>query len=282
MPKDAQGGQGAGGRGKGREEGSDSMRMWGALLRRFRMAAKVTHEDLAASVGYSKSLTVGIERGTRMPSTHFIARADECVKAGGLLVDAAVHLSRQRFLSWGQEFAEAERGCRAFLAFDSHVVHDLLQTEAYARAVLSARSPVLGDKEVAAAVTARRKRQVLLTREPVCALGFVVEEAVLRRTTGGAAVMREQLQRLVEVSALRNVTVQVMPASCDLHAGLDGPLILLQTPAHTWLAYTEAHSTGQVLDDPAHVSILSERMSMIRSQALTPRDSLDFIRQLAG
>jgi hypothetical protein len=65
MPKDAkdaqggQGSQGAGGRGKGREEGSDSMRMWGALLRRFRMAAKVTHEDLAASVGYSKSLTVG-------------------------------------------------------------------------------------------------------------------------------------------------------------------------------------------------------------------------------
>lgn len=256
--------------------------MWGLLLRRLRLAAGVTQEDLATFAGYSNSLVAGVEHGTRMPSAGFIMRADECVRAGGLLSDAAVHLSRRRFLSWGQEYAEAERRARGLMSFGTHILDELLQTEGYARAVLSARCPVLDEEEIDAAMAARKERQALLTRQPVCALGFVVEEWVLRRAIGGADVMRGQLEHLVEVSALRNVTVQVMPASDDLHAGVDGPLTLLEMPEHTWLAYIEAHSTGQMIDDPHRVSALKERMSMIRSQALTPRDSHDFIRQLAG
>jgi Domain of unknown function (DUF5753)/Helix-turn-helix domain len=265
-----------------KDEGSDSMRMWGALLRYLRLAAGITLEELAEFVGYSKSLVVGVERGLRMPNAHFVSRSDECVRAGGLLVAAAAHLSRQRFLSWGQEYAESECRARTLMAYSTHVLHELLQTEGYARAVLSARRPVMGDEEIEAAVAALAERQTLLTRQPVCALGFVIEEWVLRRAAGGPTVMREQLQHLVEVSALRNVTVQIMPSSVDLHAGVDGPLTLLETPEHTWIAYIDAHSSSQMLDDAQQVSMLHDRMSMIRSQALTPRDSRNFIQQLAG
>jgi transcriptional regulator with XRE-family HTH domain len=263
-----------------KEEGSDSMRMWGLLLRRFRLAAGVTHEDLAEFVGYSKSLVVGIERGTRMPSRVFVTKADDCVRAGGLLVDAAVHLSRQRFLPWAEEYAEAERRARAVMSYGTHVLHDLLQTEGYARALLSARCPVLGDEEIDVLWGLRERRQALLSRQPVCAVGFVVEEWVLRRSVGGGAVMRGQLGRLVELSALRNVTVQVMPTVYDAHAGVDGPLTVLEMPDHQWLAYVEAHGTGQLMDEPREVSALQERLSMIRSQALTPRDSIAFIEEL--
>lgn len=67
-----------------KDVGSESMRMWGGLMRRFRLVAGVTHEELAAFVGYSKSLVVGIERGLRMPGPLFVPKADECVRAGGV------------------------------------------------------------------------------------------------------------------------------------------------------------------------------------------------------
>jgi transcriptional regulator with XRE-family HTH domain len=265
---------------KVKDEGSDSMRMWGALLRRLRTAAGVSHEELARYVGYSKSLVVGVERGVRMPSTVFVTRADELLRAEGLLKVAAAHLSRQRFLPWTDEYSEAEGRARALLSYGTHVLHELLQTEGYARAVLGARCPVLDDSAIEARLAVLAERQELVERTPPCAMGFIVEEWVLRRAVGGYAVMREQVERLIALSSLRNVTIQVMPTAYDVHAGVDGPLTLLEMPEHKWLVYLEAHGTGQLIDEPDQVSAMHERHSMIRSQALTPRDSAAFLRRL--
>ncbi len=259
-----------------KDEGSDSMRMWGSLLRRLRMAAGITHEALALHVGYSKSLVVCVERGTRMPSGLFVSRADECVHAGGLLVEAGRHLSRERYLSWFEEYEEAEHRARALLTYDTHVLHDLLQTESYARAALAARSPILGEEEIELRVAARLERQALLSRPTPCALSFVIEEWVLRRVK-----VKDQLDHLINLAGLRNVTLQVMPTATDSHAGIDGPLSLLELPEHKWLAYLEIQGSGQLVDDPQRVSTLHERHSMIRSQALTPWDSVALLEHLA-
>ncbi len=263
------------------EEGSDSMRMWGFLLRFLRIAAGITYEELSVFVGYSKSLIVGIERGTRMPSAVFVAKADECLGAGGMLVEAAAHLSRQRFLSWFEEYAEAEKRARMLWTYDTHVLHGMLQSEDYARAVLAARCPMLTEEEIEEHFAGLMERRELLTRQPGCALSFVVEEWVLRRAIGGPAVMAGQLRHLAGLCERRNITVQVMPLSYESHAGVDGPLTLLEMPEHIWLAYLEVQGTGHLIDEPGEVSALHERYSMIRSQALTPRDSLRFIRSLA-
>ncbi len=138
-----------------KDKGSDSMRMWGALLRCLRLMAGITYEELANFVGYSKSLVVGIERGTRMPSPQFVAKADECLGANGLLAEAAKHLSRQRFLTWAEEYAEEEQQARTLWTYDTHVLHDLLQTEDYARAGLTARRPALTEKEIEEHLAAR-------------------------------------------------------------------------------------------------------------------------------
>ncbi len=264
-----------------KDEGSDSMRMWGSLLRRLRMAAGITHEALALHVGYSKSLVVCVERGTRMPSGLFVTRADECVHAGGLLEAAARHLSRERYLSWFEEYEEAEKRARALLTYDDHVLHDLIQTEAYARAVLAARSPILGVDEIELQVAARLERQALVTRQTPCAMSFVIEEWVLRRAMGEPAVIKGQLEHLMHLAEQRHITLQIMPAAADTHAGIDGPLSLLELPDHKWLAYLEIQGNGQLVDAPERVSALHERHSMIRSQALTPRDSVALIERLA-
>ncbi len=257
------------------------MRMWGSLLRRLRMAAGITHEALALHVGYSKSLVVCVERGTRMPSALFVTRADECVRAGGLLEAAARHLSRERYLSWFEEYEESEHRARALLTYDTHILHDLLQTEAYAQAALAARRPILAEHDIELQVAARLQRQHLLTRQTPCTLSFVIEEWVLRRIMGGPDVAKTQLDHLLHLAEQRHITLQVMPATTDTHAGIDGPLSLLELPDHKWLAYLEIQSSGQLVDSPERVSALHERHSMIRSQALTPKDSYALIEQLA-
>jgi hypothetical protein len=90
------------------------------------------------------------------------------------------------------------------------------------------------------------------------------------------------LERVLEVAELRHATVQVMPLAYAPHAGVDGAMTLLETPEHKWLAYLETQGIGQLLDEGDKVSVLQGRYSMIRSQALNVRESVNFIKQLAG
>jgi hypothetical protein len=99
------------------------------------------------------------------------------------------------------------------------LVPGLLQTEAYARATFSIRTPALDEEEIEHGVAARLACQVLLTRAPKPFLAFVIEEAVLRRPLGGRVVLKEQIVRLLACARTNYVTIQVMPTECEEHAG---------------------------------------------------------------
>jgi transcriptional regulator with XRE-family HTH domain len=264
------------------KEGSDSMRMWGALHKLYRTAAGLSYEDVAKYVGYSASLVMSIERGVRMPSETYIPKADELLKAGGVLVRAAEHLSRERYPVWFADYVVEEQRACSLRNYSTHLLHGLLQTEAYTRALLSAYSPALEEEEINNRTDARGARHRLFARKPACTCSFVIEESVLRRPWAEPASMKAQLQRLLELDDQRNVSIQVMPTSYGMHAGVDGPMTLLETPEHKWLGYLEAQGHGQLMDDADAVSVLQETYSMIRSQALNPRESVKFIEQLAG
>lgn len=266
-----------------RDQGSDSMRMWGALLKRLRNLAGKSQEELAQYAGYSKGLVAGVEAGTRMPSSVMVRKCDEFVNAGGLLIETAKHLSRQRYPMWFREYVDLEQAALSLWVYDTHVVNGLLQTEDYARSVFAVRLPALDEDEIQQRVEARLERQELLTRrKPTCTLSFVVEESVLRQLVGGKEVMKAQLQHLLELAAYRYLSIQVLPTVHEAHAGVDGPMTLLETPHHDWFAYVEAQGVGLLIDETDRVSHLHMRYSMIRSQALTPRDSRKLIEQIAG
>jgi transcriptional regulator with XRE-family HTH domain len=264
------------------KQGSDSMRMWGSIHKFYRLQAGLSHADVAQYVGYSPSLVISIERGTRMPSPNYVVKSDEVTKARGALLKAAEHLSRTRYPAWFEEYAVEEQRARSLRTYSTHVLHGLLQTEEYARAVFTYRIPALEPEEIDTGVEARLRRQALLTRRPVCTLSFVIEEPVLRRLVCEPDAMKRQLEHLVQASEMRNVAIQVMPLGYGQHSGLSGPMTLLETPDHKWLGYLETQDVGQLIDDADKVSVLQERYSMIRSQALNVRDSVDFIKQLAG
>jgi len=271
------------GKGGGNSEGSASMRVFGTVLRAMREHVGVSTEDLAAHVGYSRSLVIKIERGERMPPPGFAEKAETLLGTGEVLGKAARHLERGDFPSWFEEYAELEALAVGLYTYNTLVFHGLLQTEEYARAVLSAYCPVLDPEEIERRVQARMARQALLTRVArTPQLSFVIEEWVLQRPVGGRRVLKHQLERLLEIGAHRHVSIQVMLATNEESAGFDGAMTLLETPERRLLAYIEGQNVGLLIDDRDEVSELHMRYSMIRSQALTPEDSAKLIEQIAG
>ncbi|MFH8468188.1 Scr1 family TA system antitoxin-like transcriptional regulator [Streptomyces sp. NPDC017991] len=97
-----------------------------------------------------------------------------------------------------------------------------------------------------------------------------------------AEVMRGQWQHLLEVRTLRNVEVQVMPAACGFHPGLNGPFVVLETKEHQHLGYIESQEVGCVVHDPAVVSALGLRYGKLRSRALNSVESARLIERLVG
>jgi hypothetical protein len=125
-------------------------------------------------------------------------------------------------------------------------------------------------------------RKSIFERSPAPALSFVLEEATLRRRVGGTMVWRQQLEHLLEVARLRNVTLQVMPLSSEAHPGLDGRIEVLKFADGTAVGRSDGAFSGRPTSDPKHLRILELRYGTIRAQALTPGESLAFIEQVLG
>jgi hypothetical protein len=95
-------------------------------------------------------------------------------------------------------------------------------------------------------------------------------------------VTRKLIDHILVLSELRNVEIQVMPLVQESHAGLQGPLQLLETPENKWFAYVEGQESGQLITQPKVVSVLQSRYARMRSQALTPEDSRSLLQRMRG
>jgi transcriptional regulator with XRE-family HTH domain len=262
---------------------SSTLAYFGRLVAFYRKRAGMTQAELAEAVdGVGLAMIKAVEQGVRAARPDLIVQIDQVTGADGALLAGAEHIAQTNYPAGFGEQTNLERDCIWLHSYVPNTIPGLLQTEDYARAVISASTPALDDDDVERLVRGRIDRQDLLTRRPPANLSFVIEEHTLRRPLGGRPVLRQQLQRLVDVSALRNVSIQVMPTDVDEHTGLDGPIVLLETAKRRTLAYVEGQLGGEHVADPEEVSTLAQRYGIIRSQALTKGQSADFIKQIAG
>ncbi|MFD8392054.1 helix-turn-helix domain-containing protein [Streptomyces sp. NPDC059680] len=264
-------------------EPSDSLKAFGAAHKAFRKRAGYTQEQYAPLVGYQPGTIASIEQGRRFPPRSFVERAEEVLDAFGVLRSVYKHATREKGLaSWFRQWAELEEQAISLCTWENRLVPGLLQTEAYARTLFSGRIPMFSDSEIEAQVSARLERQSLIQERPNTLFSFIVEEHLLQRLTGGADVMREQIEHLLEGTEPRNVEFQVMPMSRGFHAGLNGPVQLLETPENEWFAYSEGQENGQFIVKPNTISALHMRYAKLRSQALTPEDSRSLLERMRG
>ncbi|WP_326791367.1 helix-turn-helix domain-containing protein [Streptomyces sp. NBC_00841] len=263
---------------------SDSLRTFGAFVQALREHAGLSRVDLGARVQYSKHTVESVELGRRMPDEGFVERAEEALGNTGALRKAARHLTRGEagLAAWFRRWARLEREAVSLCTYECRLVPGLLQSEAYARAVFEGTIPLRTDEELEAQLAARMERQVMMRERPTVPFSFIVEEHVFRRRFGDVEAMRELFDHVLERSAPRNVTLQVVPLEAGLHACLDGPVQVLETPEGRRLGYSEGQKNGRLISDPKEVSVLCQRYETLRSQALSPNDSVDLLERLRG
>ncbi|MGW4777576.1 helix-turn-helix domain-containing protein [Streptomyces filamentosus] len=269
---------------KGTEsETSESLKAFGEVLKILRKRAGLTQEQFAPRVGYSLPMVASIEQGRRIPSKKFVEKAEEVLDAFGVIRAAAKHLTRRAGLAkWFEEWAELELLAVTLYTFETRMVPGLFQTPAYARTLFEEQLPAMSDDKIESNLITRMERASILTDRPETIYSFIIEEHALRRRVAAADIMREQMDHILDLGKRRNIDIQIMPQSRGHHAGIGGPLCLLETEENTWYAYCEGQETGQLFSDPKVVSILQQRYARMRAQALSVEASVGLLREIRG
>ncbi|MFF4605774.1 helix-turn-helix domain-containing protein [Streptomyces sp. NPDC001339] len=265
-----------------RETRSGTMRMFGGQLKGWRQRVGVSREELADAAGYGVDLICAVEQGRRAPSPKLIDAAEEVCDAGGLLREAAKYIVRRKYPDWFEDYRKYEEQAAQLGMYENHVIPGLFQTPEYAREVFRNDRPVLGDEEIERRVAARLERQELLRRTPAVAISAVLEQVTLEREIGGREVIRHQVEHLLELTRMRNVDIQVMPTKRETHAGLAGPVYVIETQDQQRMVYCEAHKGSALISDSKDVADLNLRYAMLRSQALNLEESVSLLEKMLG
>ncbi|TXL90996.1 helix-turn-helix transcriptional regulator [Streptomyces sp. IB2014 016-6] len=255
---------------------------YGKLVKLYRERLGMTQQELSDALGYSVELVASVERGRRPAKRAFTEGAEATLNAGGALAVLQDDVDLAKLPAFFQDFAQIETEAVSRFSSDPLLVPGLLQTEEYAKAVVSAHCPPLSEEVIDQRVEARLNRQKLLTRTPLVETCFVIGEQALTNTVGTADVMKNQLHHLLNQGALRNVSIQVMPADRGIHPGLDGSMVILETLEHRRVGYIESQEVGFVITNPTTVSAFGLRHGKLRMQALNIEQSARLIKRLAG
>ncbi|MFB6832893.1 helix-turn-helix domain-containing protein [Streptomyces hydrogenans] len=249
---------------------------YGYELRRLREEAGLSQSQLGDILFCTGSLVGQIETARKVPTREFSERVDAALMTGGLFTRLVGLVLKSQLPSWFRPYAEMEAKATYIYSFQAQVVDGLLQTENYARAVLSVRF----ESDLDGLVAARIERQRILQGGQPPLLWVVMSEAALRQETGGREVMREQLAHLLEMQEHEWVKIQMLPFEVGAHAGQPGSFNLLRFSDDPDLVYTEDFVQGHMTVDSAAFKQGSLRYDHLRAAALSVEDSSALITRV--
>ena len=205
--------------------------------------------------------------------------------------DKLLQIARERRQRpWWQEYrdlpnlplATREADAASIFQYSALLMPGLLQTEAYARAVLGAIRVDAKAGDIQRRLGLRMDRQALLTSEGAPEYWGVLDEAVLRRAVGGRTIMHEQLRRLIDAAELPNVTLQVLAFESGAHAGMDGEFTILRylDPEDPDVVYIENTGGDMYVEKPDVTRRYNVIFDHLRAAAQNPGDSIRTLRDL--
>ncbi|WP_236710646.1 helix-turn-helix transcriptional regulator [Streptomyces sp. 150FB] len=248
-------------------------------LTRLREQSGKTLAALGEDTTYDRAYLHKLETGGRIGSPAVIAALEAVYKTGGQLEMLWEMARNDAFPDKYKRFMKLEPTATVQYAYSVGPIHGLLQTEGYAREVLKVERG-RDEHDLEEQVAARLGRQEILRRDDPPHFRAVLDESVLRRGAHDPKVWEGQLEHLLAVSELPNVTLQVLPFSAGPHCLMGTSLTILWLPDGTSVAYTEDQHSGQLIESAADVDDLRLAYDLMRDQALSPRDSVAFIERL--
>jgi transcriptional regulator with XRE-family HTH domain len=272
-------------------------RRLGSELRRLRESQSMKLEEVADRLGLAPSTLSRIETGKAPTRTAYLNSMLELYGVNDpsqrqVLRDMAREGHRKGWWAvWDGVlptgfgiYVGLEAEASSLRVYEAQVVHGLLQTEAYARAVMSTVRRRQTPEEIEMLVKLRMQRQDVLHRVDPLELWFILDEAVLRRMVGTSQLMREQLDHLYAASQWPNVTLQVLAFGSGLHPGLGGSFAIIEFPERydPDVVYTEG-VTGQayIEERDREVRGRAEAFDLLRASALPPAESARLIRSIS-
>jgi transcriptional regulator with XRE-family HTH domain len=182
--------------------------------------------------------------------------------------------------SWFQNYLDLEQSAELIRTYEVQFVPGLLQTDAYARAVIMLGHGTASPVEIDRRAKLRMARKQLLDRTDPPRLWAVIDEAVLRRQIGGRAVLREQIADLIEMTRMPQVRLQVIPFTSGGHAAAGGAFTILRFPNAEVpdVVYIEHLTSGLYLDKPEDVDHYAAAMGRLFIEAEPPNRTPDLLR----
>ncbi|MFF4862372.1 helix-turn-helix domain-containing protein [Streptomyces sp. NPDC001231] len=269
-------------------------RRLGQELRRLRELKGMTAEEVAERLLVSQSKISRLENGRRSISQRDVR--DLCgvyEVEDHRIVDSLMQMAKDsRQQGWWHSFGDIpysvyiglETDAASLRIYDPQVVPGLLQTRQYAEALISGALPETAPADIEKRVQVRMRRQERISAaDNPLRLWTVLDEAALRRVVGSPALMREQLEHLVEQSQMPHVTVQVIPFDMGAHPGLNGQYAILEFPdtADSSVVYIEGVTSDLYLEKANDVQKYSVMYEHLRAQALNVEQSRQFIANIA-
>jgi DNA-binding XRE family transcriptional regulator len=249
---------------------------YGFELRRYREAAGLTQRQFGDVINYTGSMVGQVETARKLPTLDFSQRSDAALETGGLLTRLHPLVMRSQLPAWFQQVAELEVRAVEICSFQTHMVLGLLQTPAYARAVLGAVDRSDLDDRTAV----RLARQSVFEKEEPPVFWAVLSEAALHLEIGGREAMHGQLAHLLAFEHNPRINIQVLPLSAGAHAGLTGSFDLYRFAGDPTILYTESFRSGHPTANPETVKECSLRYDHLQASALSLKDSAELIRRV--
>lgn len=277
-------------------------RQLGRYLRELRSGQRMSVKTAAEKLEWSETKIWRIETGQTSLRSFDVETMCRIYAAPPDLTEALMGLAKEtKARGWWHAYGDVipegfdvyiglEEAASQLASYQADLVPGLLQTEDYARTVIKADKPGTDDEEIDRRVHVRIARQALVRRQTApLGLRVVLNESILRRPVGGAAIMAAQLDSLAQAAGLPNVTLRVVPFSAGLHPGLmTGPFVVVRFPlngdgqdSEPATVYVDGFTGDLYLDKPHEVEQYANAFESIWSAALDEPASTDLIHRVA-
>ncbi|GAA1321306.1 helix-turn-helix domain-containing protein [Pseudonocardia xinjiangensis] len=266
----------------------------GTQLRRLREASGITREAAGDAIRASHAKISRLELGrvgfkerdiVDLLSLYGVTDQGEREEFLGLARRANArgwwHQDGNILPSWFEMYIGLEQAASVIRTYQVQFVPGLLQSEEYARSVILVGHQDASADDIDRRVRLRMTRQKMLTEPGAPQLWAVIDEAALSRPFGSKRVMREQLEYLLEMTTLPNVTVQVLPFDFGIHAAAGGPFTILRFAEADLpdIVYLEQLNSAVYLDKRPEVEDYLAVMERVSVQAETPIDTKALLRE---
>ncbi len=253
----------------------------------------MTQGDVAKQTNYALSTVSAYEVGTRIPSADFAKRADTLFGTDGRSEDDEGDLTRLQKLveqvsvrPWFRDRIAVERQAIEIREYESYQICGLLQTEDYARAIVSSVRPILSEDAIERAVALRMTRQQILEPDDGVPLDqnngprlwAIIDESALNRVVGSPQIMRTQREHLATMAYRPNVTIQIIPNSEGATCAFGRAFAVLVSRNNSSVVYFEDIGTARYVRDRDEVSRYNLIFDYLRSCALNDKQSIELIK----